>query len=465
MMYDMKQGAQAPTRSGGVNLAGFVELTQMLAARDRRAERQRELLAQYLLPLVSFTMNIAGPVKNSPSIRRGFEMGRDLLLGQLRRVKAPLVWREELDEDTGCEGFYVVDMDAAALKAICCGIEERTELGRLFDLDVLTPDGKKLDRLNTRRCLLCGKPAKDCARSRSHSVPQLQEKTHELLSAAIDRKDAEDAASLALRALLYEVAVTPKPGLVDRINSGSHRDMDVYTFLNSASTLWPYFAECVRIGRASAALPASETFAALRFPGKLAEADMLGATGGVNTHKGAIFTLGVVCGALGRLPREQWSEPETVLSRVSAMTAGVERELSKLHESGAVSAGQRFFRLYGVTGVRGQAEAGFPTVLRFGLPILEGGLASGKSKDEAGAAALLAILANTVDTNMITRGGRERAQEESARLQRLLQDDPYPDRATVEALDQEYIADNLSPGGSADLLGLCWLLHFLKEAN
>ena len=273
----------------------------------------------------------------------------------------------------------------------------------------------------------------------------------------------DDLASLAVRALLYEVTVTPKPGLVDRNNSGSHRDMDFYTFLNSAACLWPYFAECVRIGRETAAKPAPETFAALRFPGKLAEGDMLHATRGVNTHKGAIFTLGVVCGALGRLDREHWTEPVSVLSQVAAMTAGVEKELTDLHESAAVTAGQRFFRRYGITGVRGQAEAGFPTVLQIGLPVLEKGLAGGMSEDEAGAAAMLSILAHTTDTNMLSRGGYELAQKKSAQLSTMLDADPYPTREMIEALDREYIHDNLSPGGSADLLALCWLLHFLKE--
>lgn len=444
-------------------MAAYVELTQMLAARDRRALRQETLLRQYGLPLVSFTMNIAGPVKNSPAIRRGFYLGRQLLLGQLTRVKAPLVHSEEIDEDTGCEGFYVVDIDPAALKTICCDIEEHTDAGRLFDLDVLCPDGTKLDRPTPRRCLICGRSAKDCARSRTHSVPELQAKTHDLLCAVLDRQDAEDAASLAVRALLYEVTVTPKPGLVDRVNSGSHRDMDFYTFMNSAACLWPYFADCVRIGRESAARPAPETFAALRFPGKLAEGVMLRATNGVNTHKGAIFTLGVVCGALGRLDRLRWREPEAVLSQVAAMTAGVGKELTDLHESSAMTAGQRFYQSYGVTGVRGQAEAGFPTVLQIGLPILEEGLSGGMNEDKAGAAALLSILAHTADTNMISRGGYEQAQKKSAQLLTLLDADSYPAREAIEALDREYIEKNLSPGGSADLLALCWLLHFLKE--
>ena len=446
-------------------MSGMVELPQMLEARERRVLRQRELLEEYRLPLVSFTMNIAGPVKNSPSIRRGFRLGRELLFGQLARIGAPVRYSQEVDADTGCEGYYLVDTAPDILKSITCDIEDRTDLGRLFDLDVLTPDGSKLDRANPRKCLICGGPAKECARSRAHTVAELQRHTHDLLTDALDSHDAGTAASLAVRALLYEVCTTPKPGLVDRSNSGSHGDMDIYTFMDSAAALWPYFARCVRVGRSTASRPAAETFAALRWPGKLAESAMLTATAGVNTHKGAIFSLGLVCGALGRLERERWGEPEVVLAQVSAMTAGsAERELAGPGQSQAATAGQKIYAKYGITGVRGQAEAGFPTVREHGLPVLENGLAQGRSIDEAGSAAMLSLLAHTVDTNMISRGGIQVQREESVRLRELLAEHPYPDADILAALDEDYIRRGLSPGGSADLLAMCYLLHFLKEA-
>ena len=191
---------------------------------------------------------------------------------------------------------------------------------------------------------------------------------------------------------------------------------------------------------------------------------MYAATGGVNTHKGAIFSMGLVCGALGRLNRPAWGDPERVLAEVSAMAAGtVERELSALPGSSPQTAGQQFFQRYGVTGVRGQAEAGFPAVRRYGLPVLEQGLARGKSPDEAGCAALLAILAHTDDTNMIARGGLDAQRTAAAELGALLQREPYPSGDTLRRLDQAFIQRNLSPGGSADLLALCWMLHFLRK--
>ena len=442
-----------------------VTLEQMLEARERRAARQRALQARYALPLVSFSMNIAGPVKNSPLIRRGFSAGERMLKEHLSLSGTAPVFEEVSDSAAGCEGLYVVDMAPDELKKLTCAIEEHSPLGRLFDMDVIGPDGRKLERGLPRRCLICSRSAAECARSRAHTVQELQSATRTILLEALAEDDARTAAVLAVRALLYEVAVTPKPGLVDRANCGSHRDMDFYSFLSSAAALQPYFEACAHTGRQTADLSPDRTLDALRFPGLQAECDMYRATGGVNTHKGAVYSVGLVCGALGRLERDQWKDPGRVLSEAAAMAAkSVKKELAGVSPETAKTQGERIYAMYGVAGVRGEAAQGFPSVLHRGLPVLEAGLARGKSVDEAGTAALLAIISGTADTSLIARGGIARQRRAAAELQALLKEHPYPDRAAAEALDREYIEDNLSPGGSADLLALCFLLHFLREA-
>ena len=441
-----------------------VTLPEILAAREVRVQRQSALLAQFGRPLVCFTMNIAGPVKCTPQIVRGFRLGCRLLDLQLMRVRAAVLHREACEAATGCEAFYVVDLDPESLKALTMELEDGSDLGRLFDMDVLTPGGCKLERAAERGCLVCGKPGKGCARSRAHSVAALTAAANGRLETALRRWDRETAAELAVRALLWEACTTPKPGLVDRNNSGSHRDMDQFTFQASAAALWPYFQRCTELGQETAGLPPAETFAALRWPGKEAEMAMLAATGGVNTHKGAIFTMGVVCGALGRLDRMQWRQPEQVLAQCAAMTKGiVARDFAGLTAETAQTAGQKLYLAHGISGVRGQLEAGLPTVLAQGLPVLEAGLAQGKSLEEAGAAALLALIASTEDTNLIARGGLEAQRAAAAEAAELLSRTPYPDREALEQLDRAYVEKNLSPGGCADLLAVCYLLHFLKE--
>ena len=450
------------------NKGDYCELTDMLDCRERRAALQHELLSEYGKPIISFSMNIAGPVKNSPMIRRASALGNRYLCERLRALHIPVLRHISIDEKTGCEDMYVADHDALRLKSICCDIESTHSLGRLFDLDVLDASGRKAERselgLPPRSCIICGGDVRLCAGSRRHSAEELQARTFQILKEGLDEEDRAYISSTAARALLYEVCTTPKPGLVDRANCGSHRDMDIFTFVDSVTALLPYFGQCFMAGRHSADQPPSETFSAIRGLGAEAEGHMLSATAGVNTHKGAIFSMGTVCAALGRLPRELWSDSSLVLGTCADMTEGlVKKDLADLEPSEARTAGQRLYSLYGISGVRGEMEAGLPSVSETGLPVLEEGLRRGLGPDRAGSAALLAIIANSVDTNIIARSDLDTQRRIAGELSELLESDPYPSVEKVSELDRRFMDMNISPGGSADLLAVTYMLHFLKE--
>ena len=146
------------------------------------------------------------------------------------------------------------------------------------------------------------------------------------------------------------------------------------------------------------------------------------------------------------------------------MTRGLTaRDFAGLTPETARTAGQKLYLRYGVTGVRGQAEAGFPAVGKIGLPKLEAALSQGKSIKEAGRTALLAMLADTVDTNMIHRGGYEQAKAASEQAKRLLEREPFPGAKALEEMNRDFVEKTLSPGGTADLLAMTLMLHFLKE--
>ena len=236
-----------------------VSLIQMLDARERRVWHQQELLGAYGKPLVCFTMNIAGPVKDSPLIRRGFARGRQLLERQFLRCGIKPLKIDLSKAVTGPEAFYVLDAEPLTIKKLTTLVEDASPLGRLFDMDVLRPDGKKVDReelhLEGRKCLICGGPAKVCSSRRVHTVAELQDRTTAILTESMDTLDAATAARQAVRALLYEVTTTPKPGLVDRRNSGSHTDMDSFTFMSSAASLYPYFEAPGQGGKQRTARP------------------------------------------------------------------------------------------------------------------------------------------------------------------------------------------------------------------
>ncbi len=440
-----------------------VSLSAILDTRENRVNKQKALLSQYNKPLLCFTMNIPGPVKCNRDVKIGFFVGNRLLGDSLKPYK--VLHREIHTLPTGCEAYYVVDMPARALKELAMDIEQLDPIGRLFDMDVLDADGSKLDRellgAPRRKCLVCDQDAVICGRSRAHDLAELQDKTGFLLYLAGRQYQSEFIAVRAYLALTQEVSTTPKPGLVDRNNNGAHKDMNVRHFFASANALRPYFCRCAEIGFLTRDADPKKTFRQLRPLGIEAEQTMYSATGGVNTHKGAIFSMGLLCAAAGRLSPEDW-QPEALLSQCAAMTGDIlETDFSGITLENAKTVGERLYAQYGITGIRGQAAAGFPVVLNTGLPTLQKGLADGLSLNDAGAVTLLHLLAACDDTNLIHRSNRQTQLNIRQQIQSLLESNPCPGMDIIEKLDAEFIQKNLSPGGSADLLALCYFLLFL----
>lgn len=438
-----------------------ITLEAVLAAREERVRLQKELILKYRCPLISFTMNIAGPVKISPLIRRGFLYGVERLDESLPCDK---VRNRRIDFfDTGCQAIYSVDSDSNYLKDICTKIEEESPLGRLFDMDVINSDGKKLERGVLRGCLVCGAPGRDCASRRVHSVEELQTVTARIIIDHFMELDSKTVSSLAVESLIKEVYTTPKPGLVDKNNSGSHRDMNLDTFVNSAHALVEYFKKCVTIGQSSASYTPHETFLLLQKEGISAEETMYKATGGVNTHKGVIYSMGVLCGAIGRL----WSacEPFADISAILSESASVVSESVKLdfENMRGKTAGERAYLSAGIMGIRGEAASGFSTVSKLSLPIFEKGIARGLDENHAGVVTLVHLISHVKDTNLYNRGGKEGAEYAARRAMELLSENEFPTLEQVETMDNDFIVRYLSPGGCADLLAITYFLSGINK--
>ena len=440
-----------------------VTLQEMLEARDRRAEAQRQLLEQFARPLLSYTMNIPGSVKDSPLIRRGFDEGLRMLEAAFSEAGINCLSRQLVRASTGNELLCAVDAPARAIKEICTKIEDESPMGRLFDMDVIGPDGQKLARKEERRCLVCGAAGRGCASRRLHSLEELSAAVTKLLKEGLLIADAECVDDLATKALLDEVATTPKPGLVDRSNNGSHRDMTAETFEKSAAALQGFWRECFLIGVDTAGRSPADAFSRLRVSGMEAEKKMLVATGGVNTHKGAIFSLGTVCGAIGRLwqPDAPCFDSNKITGTCAELCEkAVNMDLVQLKRSGAArTAGEGLYLQYGLSGIRGEVAAGLPAVIKSGLPVLEACLDEGMSRNDAAVITLLNLIARGEDTNMIKRGGLVLAGEISARVREELQKNKRPAMDLVRELDELFIRHDLSPGGCADLLSVSCFLY------
>ncbi len=268
---------------------------------------------------------------------------------------------------------------------------------------------------------------------------------------------AHHLARAAVRALYVEVALEPKPGLVSLRDRGSHEDMDASTFVRSLFALRHYF------GRAAVAGGQGVDLVGLQTLGLAAEARMLAATQGVNTHKGAIFGLGLLCAAAGRLCAQGQALHAPALR--AALLAGWGAELGEraalVRAAAPVTNGQKAARAHGLRSALEEAALGFPAVFDVALPALQAALLAGVGERAARVQALFATMAVLDDTNLVHRGGLAGLHWMQAQAQEFLAAGGVAQahwQQQARALHRAAVQRRLSPGGSADVLAsACWL--------
>jgi triphosphoribosyl-dephospho-CoA synthase len=259
-------------------------------------------------------------------------------------------------------------------------------------------------------------------------------------------------AALAERSLLLELSTFPKPGLVSDVDNGSHTDMDAAIFRRSAAAIRPFFRELVVAGVCNAEM------ATLRRIGLRAERKMLEATRGVNTHRGAIFGLGLLCAAAGLRASGQ-DHVRVPLGRLVAARWG--RDLvrgPRLPDSHGEMASRR----YGAGGALLEAARGFPSVYEVGLPALRTAAGDARAARVQACFALIAVLE---DTNLLHRGGAEGLRYAQRCAQRFLdaggvRQPRWETRA--QAVHHAFVERHLSPGGAADVLAMSLLAADLE---
>ena len=250
-------------------------------------------------------------------------------------------------------------------------------------------------------------------------------------------------AHLATDALRAELFTTPKPGLVDRNDNGAHRDMDLAMMGRSIDALQPYFVKLALLG-CKDAMPATDE---VRQIGIDAERAMLQATGGVNTHRGALFAMGLATLAAAWCMTHGSNVDEKQLRDLIMQVAAGFAPTAGTHGNDAVNA-------HRVTGALDLAKAGYTQLFDNWLPAYSNYLAEDAST--APHKLLLLIMSQLDDTNVIHRVGFEQAQQVKSEAQALL--DNYSEQA-MEQMNRDYIARNISPGGSADMVALTIFIH------
>jgi triphosphoribosyl-dephospho-CoA synthase len=237
--------------------------------------------------------------------------------------------------------------------------------------------------------------------------------------------------------------------------------MDINTFLVSADILKPFFYQFAEYGFNTCGLNEAEIFSNARKIGIDAEKAMYYATNGVNTHKGMIFSGGLICVAVGRLLAlgEQISIDNMCNTVVLTVKGLCEKDYSVKKDDNQMTNGERIYARHGIKGSRGEAESGFETVRKHSYPFMKKCFDMGMSKNEALVRTLLKIMSVVQDTNVIKRGGigfSDYVREKAA----ILLD---ADLKTIEEFDRELIENNLSPGGSADLLAVTWFIYNIEQ--
>ena len=259
----------------------------------------------------------------------------------------------------------------------------------------------------------------------------------------------------AVRSLYAELTLYPKPGLVSLVDNGSHDDMTAETFMRSLFALRHYFVHITRAGMEEA------PFSTLKRLGIEAEERMLRATGGINTHRGAVFCLGLLCAAIGScrvggIPLTPGAIRAALLLRWADALA------AHTHPRAADSHGLRVARRYAASGAREEAALGLPSVFEVALPALRRTLAAGRGTRRARVDALFALMGHISDTNLYHRGGEEGASTVRRHARAFIASggtasDDWEARAL--ACHRRFVAARLSPGGAADLLAAACLLH------
>lgn len=294
--------------------------------------------------------------------------------------------------------------------------------------------------------------------------------------------------------LTDEVSATPKPGLVDLHDSGAHRDMDYHTFEASTYAITPYLVEMAALGLRFHGDP-EELFSQIRPVGIRAEQAMFSATGGVNTHKGMIFSMGLTAAAAGavfagrsRTDSRPAKMGDEILSYCLAMCRNpLEAEFLRIREKAErndsrdsndfQTHGERLFLTYGCRGIRGEAADGFPSIGSCSLPALrelaaQHGLASALPAENVSLwnavclQTLLHLMSEVDDTNILYRADYSAlayVREQASRLLSLGGSFSPEGMEGLKLLNLDFIERNLSPGGCADLLAITLFLWRLEQ--
>ncbi|MDO9628926.1 MAG: citrate lyase holo-[acyl-carrier protein] synthase [Acholeplasmataceae bacterium] len=420
-------------------------MSDLLTARESRHFRIQELHDTFNLPLISIKANIPGENKN---ISEAYLLVR-LFLNELK----PYVSIKYLEYKESMDGPYYLIVtlkdNHQDIKSILVGIEDTHPLGRFVDLDFYLDGQKSVSRgdlkLPFRKCYLCENDAHDCSRNQTHTIKELTSFIHK----SIEKYLFNLVTDYAEKAMLYELNIEHKFGLVTKTTMGSHSDMTYDLMLKAQKVIIPYFGKMFIKGYRSNDI--HNLFIEAREIGISAEEEMLKETGGINCYKGLIFVLGLVMLSTGYMISHH-QQFDLIFKNVQNMT----KDLLKEFDRDPITFGEQAFHTHQVKGARGEAYLGFPTI-HLALVNLE---YKDSLSDSALRGLLQMIILSTDDTVLLKRAG---TLERYMMIKRKLSEVDTENLDEVIEFTKYCIKENISFGGSADLLVSTIFLFLIKK--
>ena len=445
-------------------------ITEFLLDRDRRVLYQEHLLKENKdKTLVTIRINYPGIEKSNYITDNIVNTIYNEILTYYGKF---IVFEDKYKNKEGIVAHFLFDLDFVNVKKEMINVEEEHILGRCLDIDVYTLKNDKVIGISRsdlfkkpRRCFICDLDAKICSRAQTHTIDEIKnyfEVVYKNFKDSQKKTDslAYEVSQMALKAMINEVSTFPSFGLVSPISSGAHKDMDYYTFLNSAVAITPFLKKMFEVGYSY--YSPEYIFDAIRDIGKECEEKMFEATNNINTHKGMIFLMGISMAAIGKALYEN-KEFYQIQDIIKSMVKNILDDFKELHKKEKLTHGERLYLEYGFTGIRGQVQDGLSVLFD---NIIDNYINSDLKENDLYTQILIELMARVEDSTVVYRhdiSTLRKVQSDAKDLLNMGGIFTEEGRQKCHHLEDLYIKENISPGGCADLLAISILLIDVKK--
>jgi len=420
-------------------------MNQILDAREQRSKHIKQLIdLNKNRSIAVLKLNVVGENKN-PLYMKFLCLLFNQYMNEEFKNKI-----EKSDKVLSVDGdymYYIINEKGTIVKERTIYIEDHHYLGRLVDIDVY--DEKSISRADMecemRTCLVCDSYAHICSRNKTHSEEEIQTKVksiiHENLSPMILNE--------VITQIYFELDLYPRFGLVSKVDSGSHDDMDFELFMKSTYAIKPYLKQFIEMGLEE--IDPKQ----LQEIGQKAEQAMFKVTKGVNTQKGLIFALGIFLPAFVK-GIINFQDEEYFIQEIKYISEEIIGDyFDTLSNKEIVSHGDQIYLDYGIKGIRGEALKGFKLVFDSVMN------KDGSLHDPYDC--LLHFMSQLDDTTIIHRKGLDGLRKVQKETDLLVQNGGYKNnKLFFETMSDRYKQDGISPGGSSDLLVLKLIYENMK---